>query len=275
MDAKKRKHSELQFAKWVKEGRGSGRGRDYKPWLTVRDVPSQGRSHRVFGHKAQRTHHLLSDLELAAFLLLEWHQETTDIREQFPLPLDVTLTLAEEAGIRHPAVSGVAQHMTTDFRVSTSDSSRPEFALQAKPYADLTNPRTIEKLELERRYWAAQEIPWYIITEKDIPGTVFQNINWLYPAQGDHIPTGELCERLTFYTHYFRDKPGNTLISIAKSLDAAYHMAPGESLLEIRQMLAHRLFLFDLRTPYSKLTAADLTLANPMTLSGGVHVSGE
>lgn len=28
----------------LKEGRGLGRGKDYKPWLMVHDVPSRGRS---------------------------------------------------------------------------------------------------------------------------------------------------------------------------------------------------------------------------------------
>ena len=28
--------------KWIKEGRGSGTGKDYRPWLTVRDLPSAG-----------------------------------------------------------------------------------------------------------------------------------------------------------------------------------------------------------------------------------------
>ncbi|MGL5667016.1 hypothetical protein [Shewanella holmiensis] len=32
--------SEQQFAKWIKEDRGSGQHADYKPWLTVRDFPS-------------------------------------------------------------------------------------------------------------------------------------------------------------------------------------------------------------------------------------------
>lgn len=38
--------------KWIKEGRGrgSGSGKDYRPWLTVRDLSSKGRSHRVMGH---------------------------------------------------------------------------------------------------------------------------------------------------------------------------------------------------------------------------------
>ncbi|WP_222705775.1 hypothetical protein [Salidesulfovibrio onnuriiensis] len=55
--------TEVTFQQWIKEGRGSGKGRDCKPWLTVRDVASQGRSHRVFGFKSQRTHHLFFDLE--------------------------------------------------------------------------------------------------------------------------------------------------------------------------------------------------------------------
>ncbi len=69
--------SEQQFAKWIKEGRGSGEHADYKPRLTVRDLPSLGRVHRVFGHKSKRTHHLLSDLELSVFLMLEWHSEVS------------------------------------------------------------------------------------------------------------------------------------------------------------------------------------------------------
>ena len=71
MASKKYNNSVAKNARWIKEGRGSGRNQEYKPWLTVRDLPSDGRSHRVFGHKSQRTHHLFSDLELAVFLLLE------------------------------------------------------------------------------------------------------------------------------------------------------------------------------------------------------------
>ena len=44
---------------------------DYQPFVKVADISSLGRSHRVFGHKTKRTHHLISDLELAVFLLFE------------------------------------------------------------------------------------------------------------------------------------------------------------------------------------------------------------
>ena len=63
--------SELQIVRRIKDGRGQGFGKQYRPWLYVQDVPSEGRSHRIYSHKTGRVHHLLSDLELAAFLVFE------------------------------------------------------------------------------------------------------------------------------------------------------------------------------------------------------------
>lgn len=96
--------------KWVKQGRGKGSGKDYQPWLTVRDLPSAGRSHRIWGFQTQRTHHLLSDLELAAFFLFDWNPSVTDIREQYPLRLEDTIELAAQARIRHPALAHTPPH---------------------------------------------------------------------------------------------------------------------------------------------------------------------
>ncbi|WP_000202886.1 TnsA endonuclease N-terminal domain-containing protein, partial [Vibrio sp. RC586] len=152
--------------KWVKQGRGQGSGKDYQPWLTVRDLPSAGRSHRIWGFQTQRTHHLLSDLELAAFFLFDWNPSVTDIREQYPLRLEDTIELAVQARIHHPEVRGQIQVMSTDFLVDTNKPELPRMAIQVKTSSDLSNPRTIEKLELERRYWALKEVPWYLLTEK-------------------------------------------------------------------------------------------------------------
>ena len=63
--------SDVQIARRIKDGRGQGHGKNYSPWLTVQEVPSLGRSHRVYSHKTERVHHLLSDLELAVFLSLD------------------------------------------------------------------------------------------------------------------------------------------------------------------------------------------------------------
>ncbi len=104
---KNTQNHELKIQKWIKEGRGQGFGNNYKPWITIRDVSSEGRSHRVFGHKSQRTHHLLSDLELSTFLLLEWHSTTIDIREQYPLDLEQTLEIAKTIGMAMISINTV------------------------------------------------------------------------------------------------------------------------------------------------------------------------
>jgi hypothetical protein len=171
--------SEATFEKWIKEGRGKGRGHEYKPWITVRGLPSLGRSHRVFGHKSQRTHHLLSDLELAVFMILEWHEDTIEIREQFPLRREDTIRLAKISNIAHPSNKGVLQYMSSDFLVNSSNKERSKFVLQAKYTDAFGEPRTIEKLELERRYWEKKGVPIFLVTEQEIPKIVLQNIEWL------------------------------------------------------------------------------------------------
>lgn len=55
--------NEAKIARLYKAGRGQGRGADYLPWLTIYDLASLGRSHRVFGLKTGRIHHFLSDGE--------------------------------------------------------------------------------------------------------------------------------------------------------------------------------------------------------------------
>lgn len=259
MVSKMKGFTEARFNKWIKEGRGSGQYADYKPWLTVRDFPSLGRVHRVFGHKSQRTHHLFSDIELSVFLMLEWHTEVTQIREQFPLERDITRQLALDSGIRHPNIAGLDQYMSSDFLVDSTDEQEPRFVLQAKHSSALSDVRTVEKLEIERQYWQEKTLPWYLVTERDVPDVVTKNIRWLYPAQRDEKEDVELAmQQIEFYAHHFRKSPTTTLLIICKELDAAYDLPLGESLYEVRRLLAKRYFSFDIFIPTTKLKACDL-----------------
>jgi hypothetical protein len=258
MASRKLGNSDAKNNKWIKEGRGSGQNSEYKPWITVRDLPSDGRVHRVFGHKSQRTHHLLSDLELAVFLLLEWHQDVIQIREQFPLEIATTSQIAKEAGIVPPSQSGVKQYMSSDFLVNSHDKLQPKFVLQAKYAEALDDARTTEKLELERRYWKLKEVPWFLITEQDIPQTVINNIKWLYPAQRDEIDMEVLIQRVDYYDYHFSQNPNKNIIDICKNLDVAYELQVGESLAEVRHLLAKRCFTFDIFVLVPKLKAKQL-----------------
>ena len=87
----------------IKEGRGSGVGSDYKPWLNIQDVSSKGRSTRLRGINTNRQHEFLSDLERNYFCLTKYSDFIIDIREQFPLlALEETIVIAEELGLKHP-----------------------------------------------------------------------------------------------------------------------------------------------------------------------------
>lgn len=275
MPANKYGYSITKYKKWLKEGRGSGNHREYKPWLTVRDVPSQGRSHRIFSIKSQRIHHLLSDLEAAVFLLLDWNQDVLEIREQFPLERETTFDIAERIGAVHPKEKSLNLYMSSDFLVDTTDPELPKYALQAKYLNKLNDQRTNEKLEIERRYWLEKEIPWFVVTEEEVPKTVLTNIRWLSPAQSEEIDDEVLLERMDFYAGQFQKNGNLKLVDICKKLDAAYDMEPGESLFEVRQLLAKRFFSFDVFTPTFKLVGADLKMNDVSKVERALYVSNQ
>ncbi|GAA3923735.1 TnsA endonuclease C-terminal domain-containing protein [Litoribacillus peritrichatus] len=273
MVSKKSAVSKVKTARWIKEGRGAGQHADYKPWLTVRDFPSAGRVHRVFGHKSQRTHHLFSDLELAVFLLLEWHSEVTQIREQFPLQIDVTRQLSFDSGIDHPGIGGYDEYMSTDFLVDSSSKPEPKFALQAK-YSDAINDaRTVEKLEIEKQYWKTKSIPWYLITEREIPEVILKNIQWLYPSQKEEIPEEHARQQIEYFAYHLNKNPNKSLIALCKELDMAYDLPLGESLYEMRFLLAKRYLTFDIFKPARKLKLSDIGIGDFLFIKEAYDVS--
>ena len=71
--------------------------------------------------------------------------------------LELAVRLASEAGIRYPrdSVSNFPYVLTCDFMVRTKDGFK---ARTVKPSSTLNNTRTLEKLEIERRYWAEKGI---------------------------------------------------------------------------------------------------------------------
>jgi len=171
------------YEKYVREGRGCGNGADYSPWIRIQDFASRGMASRVKGRTTGRVHHLMSNNELAYFYILDWSDSVTDIREQYPLSdLSCAVSIAAQAGIKYPTdrASGYPYVMTCDFMITTITGVK---ARTIKMAAELENARVLEKLEIERRYWAAQGIDWKIVTEREIPYQKAKNIEWLYDAQ--------------------------------------------------------------------------------------------
>jgi TnsA endonuclease N terminal len=172
-----------KMERYIKGGRGQGTGAD-KPWLAVQDVPSNGRVHRPFGRTTRRVHHLLSDIEYRHFLLLDWADEVTDIREQFPLGFEDTQAIAADAGIVHPREPRTrdSQVTTTDFLcVLGTETARRLVAWAIKPAKELNDTRTVEKLEIERRYWQLKgEVEWHISTERELSMERVEALDWMH-----------------------------------------------------------------------------------------------
>jgi len=267
--------TEKQIIKRIKEGRGSGRVSNYKPWLYVNEVPSEGRSQRVYSHLTGRIHHVLSDLEFAVFLLLDFNTAITDIREQFPLNRDDTLRISKDAQLWHPSQGGVNLVMSSDFLVNSTSQDQPKFAIQAKYSEALKDPRTIEKLEIERRYWQLKKVPFFLVTEKEIDKVVVSNIEWLYGVKGyfDEIITDELLQLFENMKAYFDRYPNRKVIDICKEYDNAYEQELGKSLYDVRLMCAARLITFDIRYSFHTLKAKNIAFRSVSLHEGLTYVA--
>ena len=156
------------------------RGKSYKPYIVIQDVPSLGRSTRACGTKTGRQHDFLSDLERNYFMILEFAEDVVDIREHFPLELEETLLIAEEMGIKHPLnpVTKETVTMTSDFCITLKTGNSTRDLIRTITYKkELVNRRVIEKFTIEKIYWERHGLGWGIVTEEEIHKDYCQNIS--------------------------------------------------------------------------------------------------
>jgi len=180
--AKRKRNQDV--SKMIKEGRGTGKGEKYKPWIKIQDVASLGRVSRIRGIKTGRQHELLSDMERNYFYFLEYSDNVQDIREQYPLlPIEDTMLIAQELGIEHPTnpKTGEVIVMTTDFLISINYNNQfHEVARTIKSKDDLMDKRILEKFEIERQYWEKKGINWGIVTDEEINKVIANNISLVH-----------------------------------------------------------------------------------------------
>lgn len=240
--------NENKFNKYLKEGRGQGTGQDYKPWITIQDFPSKGRSSRTPGWKSQRVHHFFSDNELRYFYLLEWSDNVVDIREQFPLlDTDDAISIAENMGVKYPRdpESHCPFTLTTDFMITLNvEGKEIQVARSVKPSLELDKKRVLEKLEIERRYWTARNIDWGIVTEREIPIALAKNIEWIYTAYrlnpAEEMDGNELAALSSILKHKLQQRNEISIRQITSSLDKEMNLEIGTSLFVFRHLVARK-----------------------------------
>lgn len=253
---------EAKITRYQKEGRGIGHGKEYKPWLTIHDVPSLGLASRIFGFKTGREHHCLSNLESGFLHILEWSDLVLDIREQFPLDREVTRMLAGKTGIEHPRDprTRVDVVMTTDFLVDIRvDGLARSVAYAIKPAQEIedrkTGRRTIDKLELERRYWSRDRIPWHLVTDRELPKQRIRNLAWLHEMRSlEHelVPHPDYwTDRCEQFLRQFQQVRGGSVRDFFMHLESTCRFAAGEPLKVLRHLAANKRVVIDLDREFS------------------------
>ncbi len=161
---------EAKTQRYLAQGRGTGDGINYRSWLKVNDVPSMGRSHRLFGIKTHRVHHLLSDGEHRSCLHFESDGTVIDIREGFPLDRHQTSIVARDLGYEHPATTdGTPLELTLDFLITRLGAT----ALELEPYYFKPDPGLLSKRDWQLFAIAAECTRRNGLTLKFIDATFF------------------------------------------------------------------------------------------------------
>lgn len=231
--------TEEKIAKYIAEGRGSGELENYKPWLTNQDFASKGRTHRPKSWKTNRIMQLFSDIEEHYMDILDWAENVIDIREQFPLDREVTIKIAESKNIKHSIDkdTGTPIVMTTDFLITVRGKKGYQYwAKSIKPVEKLNEKRVIEKLEIERQYWQNHNVEWGIVTEEDIPQSLWKNIEFFYKnyymEEENMFLADLLCNEL-------RSNEG-MLLRIIDFFDKKYKLEDGTGLSLFKYLLARK-----------------------------------
>lgn len=239
--------------RFLKEGRGQGEGASYKSWLQVQDISSRGRSSRIFSYTSNRVVHLLSDLQLYYYYLLEFDTEVVDIRENYPL-LDlheVNISLDQELTKKlYNSKTKVPHILTISFLITKIDQNNSPYhvARVVKASTELEKKSTIDRLELQRRYFEKKNIDFGIVTEKEIQKQVSRNIGWALTAYDlqDYPQLVSNLQYLKWDMLNLLSNPEVTFNDVFGKIESSYQIEDGLALVLFKHLVATKQLVMDL-----------------------------
>ncbi|MCM3390604.1 TnsA endonuclease C-terminal domain-containing protein [Ureibacillus chungkukjangi] len=248
-----REWTDSTIKRFLKENRGQGEGATYKAWLQVQDIASQGRSTRIYSHKSQRVIHLLSDLQLYYFYLLEFDNQVKTVKEQYPL-LDFyeqNIQLDEKlSGKLFNSKTNVPHVLTVTYLVTRGNENNVPYleARVIKNSSELEKKATIDRLELMRRYFEKKDIDFGIVTEKEIDKLFARNIGWVLTAY-DITDYPEIVGNFVYLKEDILEllKSKNyTFYHIFSRLEKSYQLQDGMGLILFKHLLATKQIRMDM-----------------------------
>ena len=239
------------YQKKLLEGRGTGDGIDYLTWLTGHEFASQGAYVRLMGFTIPRMYVFLSHLESDVFRIYDHMEGVKDIKEQFPLPLMETLSIADWLGIKHPYSGSYFNVVTTDLLILKDGNW---IGRAVKSSRDLEKKRVVEKLRIEQEWFRRMGLDWKIVTEKQINRELVKNIRWLY-EDGEEITHFikdpyelERCERAFCDLYLCENMPFPDILEI---VEAAFFLEKGGSMAIFKNLVKAKKLPFDMELQFN------------------------
>ena len=214
---------------------------DYEPFLTVRDVPSKGRCHRIPSWTVGRLHHLFSILEASWFYVADELPWVVDIREQYPLlPMEETVAIARYLNVRHPQYRKELVPMTTDMVLTHREGAL--IPVSVKYVDDMLKRRTAEKLEIERIFWARRGRRVIPVTERGVNEGLVAAIRWIHDYRDYHDVSKDPSYHEIIETLYqiLHKSPYPPIAYACKSVDHRLGLVRGHALQLVRYCLSQR-----------------------------------
>lgn len=260
----------------LRAGQGDPDSERYKPFLLIHDFSSLGRVARI--RYEDREVHVMSDLEARVFAELLWDQRVKRIFDQAALskladPTRIaklkmparllTEVIAHEMDVKHPRLGdGSISTLTTDFVALLENNEWRAYSV--KMTQDVTRDeqneardkrvrRTLEKLEIERRYWRERDASWYLVTEAHVSRTRRMNIELILNAPDirDLHHQEVWVQRLGEIISCVQSCPERSLDWLANQLSQRWLTNPSQFFDLLRFLCANRLLNFDLNQPFS------------------------
>lgn len=263
-----------KFERWIKMGKGKGDYFQYIPWLCTQDIPSKGRATRVFGWKTGRIHHFFSDIQTRYFYLLEWEDDILDIKEHYPL-LDLRDVIKnDDLNLeKYKSDDGTDYIFTTTFLIKVKNDKNKEIyiARAIKADSELEKKSTIERLEIERRYWKEKGVDWGIVTNKEIPVTKAKNIEFLLASlelDSNEILGENEKNSLSEILEVKLCENSSAIRDIVTNFDCEYNLQSGTGLMLFKYLLVKKRIKMDID---SKIDLNAPAITNIKILGKGVE----
>lgn len=180
--------TEARQQNWFENHRNSYESEEltYEPFWRTDDIRSYGVKTKIAHFNTRhRIVHLLSQNELWMYLQLVRHPLVLEIYEQFAVPLELSIPIAEALNVKHPVYpdTKVPIIQTIDFMCDMLNPETGEIykaAFPVKQPEDAIRYRTMEKLALQEAYCELEDIQYDLVSSDALRTIQSKSLECLY-----------------------------------------------------------------------------------------------